>query len=276
MPRFAANLAMLYPDRSFLDRFACAARDGFEAVEFFFPYDYRPAELAARLKDNGLSLVFFNATPRRDPAERGIACLPGREREFREAFLLALDYALALDCECLHVMSGIAPRGADRSALRTTYLENLAWAAEQAGRCRRRVLIEPINPRDVPGFFLTHQEDAHTLVREVGSPHVAVQMDLYHCQIVEGDLSARLRRYLPTGAVGHLQIAGVPDRHEPDSGEVNFPYLFELIDALGYAGWIGCEYHPKRGNEPGGTSAGLEWLRRAGGPTLSTRAQARR
>jgi len=267
MPRFAANLTMLYPDRPFLDRFGCAARDGFAAVEFFFPYPYPAAELAARLEGHGLRLVFFNATPRQDPAERGIACLPGREREFRDGFLRALDYAAALECECLHVMSGLVPAGVDRRALHATYVENLAWAAGLAARSGRRVLIEPINPRDAPGFFLTRQDEAHAIVREVGSPHLQVQMDLYHCQIVEGDLAARLRRYVPTGCVGHMQIAGVPDRHEPDTGEVNFPYLFELIDALGYDGWIGCEYHPERGSAPGGTSAGLDWLRRARGLT---------
>jgi len=263
MPRFAANLSMLYPDRPFLDRFACARRDGFEAVEFFFPYAHCAADLAARLRDHGLRLVFFNATPRATPEERGIACLPGRQREFRDGFLRALDYAAALDCDRLHVMPGRAPARADRHALHAHYVENLAWAADQAARAGRTVLIEPINPRDVPGFFLTRQDQAHEIVREVGSPHLKIQMDLYHCQIVEGDLAARLRRYLPTGRVGHLQIAGVPDRHEPDTGEVNYPYLFGLVDELGYDGWIGCEYHPRQGDRPGGTSAGLEWLRRA-------------
>ncbi|RZS77087.1 2-oxo-tetronate isomerase [Pigmentiphaga kullae] len=263
MPRFAANLSMLYPDRPFLDRFGCAMRDGFTAVEFFFPYDHAQADLAARLRDHGLRLVFFNATPRSHPEERGIACLPGRRREFRDSFLRALDHAAALDCGSLHVMPGRVPAQADPAALHATYVENLAWAADLAARDGRTVLIEPINPRDVPGFFLTRQEQAHEIVREVGSPHLKIQMDLYHCQIVEGDLAARLRRYLPTGHVGHVQIAGVPDRHEPDTGEINYPYLFGLMDELGYDGWIGCEYHPRLGAQPGGTSAGLAWLRRA-------------
>ncbi|VCU69419.1 Putative hydroxypyruvate isomerase YgbM [Pigmentiphaga humi] len=267
MPRFAANLSMLYPEHAFLDRFACAERDGFEAVEFFFPYAYPAEELAARLRAHGLELVFFNATPRSHPDERGIACLPERRDEFRASFLRALDIAETLDCARLHVMPGRVPAGADLRTLHAVYAENLAWAAERAQASGRSVLIEPINVRDVPGFFLTRQAQAHALIEEIGSPCVQVQMDLYHCQIVEGDLAARLRRYLPTGRVGHLQIAGVPDRHEPDEGEVHFPYLFELIDALGYDGWVGCEYHPRQGDAPGGTSAGLEWLRRAGGLT---------
>ncbi|MDX3904833.1 MAG: hydroxypyruvate isomerase family protein [Pigmentiphaga sp.] len=267
MPRFAANLTMLYPDRPFLDRFACAARDGFTAVEFFFPYAYPAAELAARLCDHGLQLVFFNATPRTDPAERGIACLPGRGHEFRDGFLRALDYAEALGCARLHVMPGRMPADADRRRLHATYVENLAWACGLAAHGRRTVLIEPINPRDVPDFFLTRQDQAHAIVQEVGSPCLKVQMDLYHCQIVEGDLAAKLREHLPTGRVGHLQIAGVPDRHEPDSGEVNFAYLFDVIDSLGYDGWIGCEYHPRQGDAPGGTSAGLGWLHRSRRPT---------
>ncbi|GAA4334081.1 hydroxypyruvate isomerase family protein [Pigmentiphaga soli] len=264
MPRFAANLTLLYPEADFLGRLELAARDGFCAVECFFPYAHPARELRARLDGNGLRLVLFNATPRRDEDDRGVACLPGREAEFREGFLRALDYAGELGCAQLHAMSGRVPAGADRARLRGVYQENLAWAAARAAPQGCDVLIEPINPRDMPGFFLNRQDEAHDIVAAVGAANVKVQMDLYHCQIVEGDLEQKLRRYLPTGRVGHLQVAGVPARHEPDEGEVNYPYLFALIDRLGFDGWIGCEYHPRLGAAPGGTRAGLGWLRQPG------------
>ncbi|HEY4373081.1 MAG TPA: 2-oxo-tetronate isomerase [Burkholderiales bacterium] len=257
MPRFAANLVFLYPEADFLDRFALAARDGFKAVEFFFPYAYPAAEIANRLADYGLALAVFNATPRANPRERGIGALPGREAEFRDGFLRALEYAEALDCPCLHTMAGIAPPGAERERLLFTYAANLAWAAEQAGAAGRKVLIEPINLRDSPGYLINRQDEAHALIEQVGSPHVQVMMDLYHCQIVEGDVEIKLRHYLPTGRVGHIQIAGVPERHEPDTGELNYAHLFGVLDELGYAGWAGCEYRPR-----GGTSEGLAWLHR--------------
>jgi len=256
MPRFAANLSMLYNEHAFLDRFAAAAADGFRAVEYLFPYAHPAAELAARLRDHGLQQVLFNAPPGDfDAGERGIACLPGREAEFRSGFAQALAYAEALACPRIHVMAGLAPAGADRAALQATYEANLAWAAGQAAAAGRDVLIEPINTRDIPGFFLNRQDEAHDIVQRIAAPNLKVQMDLYHCQIVEGDLAKKLEAYLPTGRVGHLQIAGVPERHEPDVGEINYPYLFERIDALGYTGVIGAEYRPK-----GATSAGLGWF----------------
>ena len=266
MPRFAANLSMLYNELPFLERFAAAAADGFQGVEYLFPYAYPPAEIAARLRRHGLAQVLFNAPPGDwEAGERGLACLPGRELEFRSGFLRALDYARALDCPRIHVMAGLVPAGASRELLRPLYLESLRWAAQQAANAGRQVLIEPINQRDMPGYFLSQQADAHAIVQTVAAPNLAVQMDLYHCQITEGDLASRLRHYLPTGRVGHLQIAGVPERHEPDLGEVNYPYLFALIDALsarhGWQGWVGCEYKPRRGAVAGGTSAGLDWLR---------------
>ncbi|HET9975972.1 MAG TPA: 2-oxo-tetronate isomerase [Burkholderiaceae bacterium] len=255
MPKFAANLSMLYNEHAFLDRFAAASADGFQAVEYLFPYEHPAAELAARLKAHGLQQVLFNAPPGDWAAgERGLACLPGREDEFRRGVGRALDYARALACPRIHLMAGLAPDGADRGALSATYVANLAWAAAQARDID--FLIEPINTRDIPRFFLNRQDEAHATVEAVGAPNLKVQMDLYHCQIVEGDLAKKIERYLPTGRVGHFQIAGVPERHEPDVGEINHPYLFELIDRLGYAGWIGCEYRPRAG-----TSAGLGWLR---------------
>jgi len=256
MPRFAANLSMMYTEHAFLDRFEAAARDGFTAVEYLFPYEFPAAELAARLHAHNLRQVLFNAPPGDWLAgERGMACLPGREEDFRTGVLNALKYADALRCPRIHLMAGLAPGGFDWSELRETYVANLDWAARQAALHDVEVLIEPINTRDIPGFFLNRQDDAHAVLAEVDAKNLKVQMDLYHCQIVEGDLGMKLRQYLPTGRVGHIQIAGVPQRHEPDVGELNFPYLFEVIDELRFGGWIGCEYRPKAG-----TSAGLGWL----------------
>jgi hydroxypyruvate isomerase len=266
MPRFAANLSMLYNEHDFLDRFAAAAADGFTAVEYLFPYAYQASELASRLSAHGLQQVLFNVPPGDwDAGERGLACLPGREAAFRSGFAQALAYADVLDCPRIHVMAGLVPAGTDRDHVQATYEANLAWAAELAAGAGRDVLIEPINTRDMPGFFLNRQDQAHAIVEAIGAPNLKVQMDLYHCQIVEGDLASKLRRYLPTGRVGHLQIAGVPTRHEPDVGELNFPYLFDVIDEIAAAGawdgWVGCEYRPARGAVPDGTSAGLGWMR---------------
>ena len=261
MPKFSANLSLLYPELDFLDRFAAAARDGFTAVEYLFPYAFAPHELAARLRTYGLQQVLFNAPPGDWAAgERGLACLPGREAEFRAGVGNALDYAGALDCPRIHVMAGLMPTGSARETLYPTYISQLRWAAREAARQGVDVMIEPINTRDMPRFLLNRQDHAHAVVEEVGEPNLKVQMDLYHCQIVEGDLAEKLRRYMPTGRVGHIQIAGVPDRLEPDLGEIHYPFLFALLDELGYAGWVGCEYRPAAGSQPGGTSAGLDWM----------------
>jgi hydroxypyruvate isomerase len=268
MPRFAANLSLLYPEHDFLDRFAAAAADGFQAVEYIFPYAHDPKVLATRLAEHGLQQVLFNAPPGdSERGERGMAALPGREDEFRRSIDMALQYAQALKCPRVHVMAGIAPAGVERARLLATYQANLAWAARQAASAGKTVLIEPINTRDIPGFVLDRQDEAHRIVQEVAAPNLQVQMDLYHCQIVEGDVAMKLRHYLPTGRVGHLQIAGVPERHEPDLGELNYAYLFGVIDELsascGWDGWVGCEYRPRRGAQPGGTSAGLGWRPRS-------------
>jgi hydroxypyruvate isomerase len=262
MPKFAANLSMLYPEFDFLDRFEAAAKDGFKAVEYLFPYAFESRDIVARLKANGLQQVLFNAPPGNwDAGERGLACLPGREAEFRAGIGKALDYATALGCPRIHVMAGLLPVGSAHAAHDATYIKQLRWAATQAAQHGVDVLIEPINTRDIPGFFLNRQDRAHAVLAEVGEPNLKVQMDLYHCQIVEGDLAMKLRQYLPSGRVGHIQLAGVPQRHEPDLGEINYPYLFALLDELGYNGWIGCEYRPARGLQTGGTSAGLGWLK---------------
>ncbi|MBU6488621.1 MAG: hydroxypyruvate isomerase family protein [Burkholderiales bacterium] len=255
MPRFAANLTMMYNEHAFLDRFAGAARDGFKAVEYLFPYDFPAAALKTRLDEHGLTQALFNAPPGDWAAgERGIASLPGREDEFRRGIDTALGYARTLGNDKVHVMAGLLPAQADRSRHRDVYLRNLEHAAQAARADGVTILIEPINPRDMPGFFLNRQDDAQAVCRDVGAVNLKVQFDCYHCQIVEGDLAKKLERDI--AGIGHIQIAGVPERHEPDVGEVNYPYLFARIDALGYDGWIGCEYRPKAG-----TSAGLGWLR---------------
>jgi 2-dehydrotetronate isomerase len=273
MPRFAANLSMMYVELPFLDRFEAAAKDGFKAVEFLFPYAWPATEIAARLQANGLEQVLFNAPPGGRETEsiekawatgrRGTACLPGMEEEFRTGVQLALDYAETLDCPRIHLMAGLMPEGAGREELRDVYVSNLRWAARQAAQAGRDVVIEPINTRDIPSFFLNRQADAHAVLADVGALNLKVQMDLYHCQIVEGDVAMKLRQYLSTGKVGHLQIAGVPERHEPDLGELNYDYLFSIIDELNFDGWIGCEYRPAAG-----TSSGLCWIR----PHLKARA----
>jgi 2-dehydrotetronate isomerase len=260
VPNFSANLSMLYFEHPFLDRFAAAANDGFKAVEFAFPYEHSRAEIAARLADNGLKQVLINAPPGNVAAgERGIACLSQRRDSFRRSILeQALPYAIALSCPRVHVMAGVIPADAQRAGMReemrAVFVSNLAWAAREAASVGVDLTIEPINRRDVPGYFLNRQDDAHEIVEDVGAPNLKVQMDLYHCQIVEGDVATKLRKYLPTGRVGHLQIAGVPERHEPDRGELNHSYLFELIDELDWQGHIGCEYRPRTN-----TSAGLGW-----------------
>ena len=255
MPRFAANLTMMYNEHAFLDRFAAAARDGFEGVEFLFPYEHSAAGIRARLDENGLTQALFNAPPGDwTKGERGMASRPGREDEFRKSIATALEYARVLGNKRLHVMAGLIAPGEDRARHREAYLRNLSHAAGEAKSLGITVVIEPINTRDIPGFFLNRQDEAHAVCRDVGAPNLKVQMDLYHCQIVEGDLAMKIRQYLP--GVGYMQIAGVPERHEPDVGEINHPYLFALIDELGYDGWIGCEYRPRNG-----TSEGLGWAK---------------
>jgi hydroxypyruvate isomerase len=274
MPRFAANLTMMYPDVPFLDRFEAAAQDGFKAVEYLFPYAYPSEDLVARLHDHGLQQVLFN-TPSGgtdtgsfaqawDQGSRGTASVAGREAEFRRGFEQALVYADALDCPRIHAMVGLRADAISVEAADATLISNLRWATEQAAKDGRDVLIEPINPRSVPGFHLNRQDHAHRIVEAVGASNLKVQMDLFHCQIVEGDLSTKIAHYLPTGRVGHFQIADVPSRHEPGSGEVNWAHIFQTIDevstACGWSGWLGCEYNPAD-TSAGGTSRGLGWMR---------------
>ena len=254
MLRFAANLSLMYNEYGFLDRFAAAAADGFKGVEFLFPYDHSAEDIRRRLDDNGLTQALFNAPPGNWAAgERGIASLPGREDEFRRSIGKALGYVRVIGNRTLHVMAGLSVAGVDRARQRAVYMRNLAHAADEAASLGVTVVIEPINTRDIPGFFLNRQDQAQAICAQLDKPNLKVQFDLYHCQIVEGDLAMRLRRDMPR--IGHIQVAGVPERHEPDTGEVNYTYLLGVIQELGYAGWIGCEYRPA-----GATSAGLGWL----------------
>lgn len=254
MPRFAANLTMMFNEVPFLDRFALAAEAGFRGVEFLFPYEWEADAIAERLRANGLTQALFNMPPGDWAAgERGIASLPGREREFMDGVERAVSYARALGCERVHAMAGLLPAGAERERALDVYRANLANAARRLADEGLTLLIEPINTRDMPGYLLNHQREAHALAAEVGAPNLKVQMDFYHTQIMDGDIW-RLFEETRDG-VGHIQIASVPDRHEPDEGEVNYPWLFEQLDAAGYDGWIGCEYRPR-----GDTRAGLGWF----------------
>ena len=266
MPRFAANLSMLYNEHAFLDRFNAAAHDGFKAVEFLFPYEFEAQTLYKHLQDNHLQQVLFNAPPGDwQGGERGLACLKDREFEFQQGVVQALAYAKALHCPRIHVMAGIPRADASHTEVEETYFSNIAWAAHQAQQEGIDVLIEPINTRDMPGYFLKYQAQAHRVVEQIGAPNLKVQMDLYHCQIMEGDVATKIRHYLPTGRVGHIQIAGVPMRHEPDQGELNYRYIFDVLDevatACNWLGWIGCEYRPSRGLQSHATQRGLAWFK---------------
>ena len=257
MLRFSANLTFLFNEVPFLERFTEAAHAGFRAVEFAFPYTYQAKELASRVEVQKLDVVLFNMPPGDwEAGDRGLASLPGREHDFAASVETALRYAQALKCGRLHVMAGVLPEGADaeeRARRLRIYVRNLKHACAEAAAQNVTLLIEPINPRDMPNYLLSTQAEAHAIREEVGMPNLRVQMDLYHAQIVEGDLTAKIRRWMPH--IGHFQIAGVPDRHEPDQGEVNYTWLFRLLDELKYDGWIGCEYRPAHT-----TAAGLGWM----------------
>lgn len=254
MPKFAANLSMMFTEVPFPERFAAAAKAGFKAVEFLFPYDYTVADVTAWLKDNGLKNALFNMPPGNWAAgERGMASIPGREAEFRAGVATAIGYALSLGTPTIHAMAGLFPAGADRAQHRAVYVENLRYAAGELAKHGLTLVIEPINTRDMPGYFLNTQAEGHAIREEVGAPNLKVQMDFYHAQIMEGDLTKTFQKYLPH--IGHIQIASVPDRHEPDEGELNFPHLYKLLDDSGYAGYVGCEYRPR-----GKTEDGLGWF----------------
>ena len=256
MPRFAANLTMMFNEVPFPQRFAAAAQAGFKGVEFLFPYDHAPQEVAGWLREHGLLNVLFNLPPGDWAAgERGIASLPGREEEFRAGVARAIEYALALGTPRVHMMAGLLPVGADVKLHRATYLANLRYAAQAVGEHGLELLIEPINGRDMPGYFLSRSSQALDIIAEAACPNLFLQYDIYHMQRMEGELSNTIRAHLPL--IKHMQIADTPGRHEPGSGEINYRHLFALIDELGYDGWLGCEYLPA-----GPTSAGLDWRER--------------
>lgn len=252
MPRFAANLAFLFTERPLIERFGAAAAAGFSAVELLFPYDVAPSTVKAELARHGLTQLGVN-TPFGRHGESGLAALPGREREWEDAYKLALDYVVAIGGSAIHCLAGCVALE-QRPAAEAVFLRNLSRAAEDAARAGIMLLIEPINPRDRPGYFLNRVEHAADIIGKVGSANLRIQFDFYHVQIVSGDLIRRFEAHLPL--VRHVQIAAVPTRNEPDEGEVNYPEIFAVLDRLGYAGFIGCEYRPR-----GRTEDGLAWAR---------------
>jgi hydroxypyruvate isomerase len=256
MPKFAANLSFLFTEVDFLRRFEAARDVGFQAVEFHFPYTFPRDALADVARQAGVQVVLFNL-PAGDweKGERGIACDPARVTEFRNGVGAALDYARALDCPRVNCLAGIPPQGADADQVLTTFVENLRFAADAFLDEKRMLVMEPINTRSIPGFYLNTTAQALDIIREVGADNLKIQYDIFHMQIMEGDLTKTIESALPQ--IGHIQFADVPDRHEPGSGEVNFDYVFRGIDRIGYEGWVGAEYVPLSG-----TREGLGWLKR--------------
>jgi hydroxypyruvate isomerase len=255
MPKFAANLSFLFADAPFPERFARAAAAGFAGVEYLFPYDFPAKDVADWLASADVEQVLFNLPPGDWAAgDRGLACLPHRQGEFAESVDLALDYAMILDCPRLHCMAGLRPAGVAEAELETTYVANLRHAADRLATAGVTVMVEPINSRiDMPGYWLDDIGKAVRLLDAIGRDNVKLQLDLYHAQIIQGDLARTIEAKLPR--IGHIQIADNPGRNEPGTGEINYPYLFDLLDRLGYDGWVGCEYKPKTTTE-----AGLGWL----------------
>ncbi|MEJ5082926.1 MULTISPECIES: hydroxypyruvate isomerase [unclassified Ochrobactrum] len=255
MPRFAANLTMLFNEVPFMERFALAAKAGFKGVEYLFPYDFNRHELKAALDRHNLAQVLHNL-PAGNWAggERGIAVLPDRIDEFRRGIADAIDYATALNCSQVNCLAGLAPQGVDPDALRATFVSNLRLAAREFGKHGIRLLIEPINHYDMPGFYLNTVEQAVSIIDEVGSNNLFIQYDLYHQQRTRGELIATYERYKPL--IAHIQLADNPGRNEPGTGEINYPYVFEALKNAGYTGWIGCEYKPKTTTEEG-----LSWFK---------------
>lgn len=256
MPKFAANLTMLFNEVPFLDRFECAAKAGFEAVEFLFPYAFSVEDIRQRLEVNNLKLVLHNLPAGDwDQGERGIACHPDRVSEFREGVATAISYAKGLKVGQLNCLAGKAPAGIADDVLRQTLVDNLRFAAAELKKAGLRLLIEPINTFDIPGFYVNRTTQAVSILVEVGADNAFVQYDIYHAQRMEGELAATMQKYL--SRIGHIQLADNPGRNEPGTGEINYPFLFAHLDRLGYDGWIGCEYKPATTTE-----AGLNWRQR--------------
>ena len=255
MPKLAANLSMMFNEVDFLARFEAAAKAGFQAVEYLFPYAYPAKEIAGRLERHGLQQVLFNLPPGEwDKGERGVAILPDRVAEFKEGVARAIEFAKALKCPRIHAMAGVAPSGIHPARLRETYVSNLKFASAEAAKAGLTVLIEPINTRDIPGYYLCTSTQALAVIGAVGASNLRLQYDIYHAQIMEGDLAHTLEKNL--GVIGHIQIADTPGRHEPGTGEINYHFLLGFMDKVGYQGWVGCEYRPA-----GETVAGLGWAK---------------
>ena len=253
MVKLAANLSMMFNEVPFLDRFEAAAKAGFQGVEFLFPYEWEAKELKRRLDGAGLKQVLFNMPPGNwAGGERGTASLPGRQKEFREGVKKALEYAAVLECPLMHCMAGIPPAGTAFGTAAALFASNVAWAAEQASAAGVRLCLEPINHRDMPGFHLNTMAQGAAVIAAIGAEKVGLQFDIYHCQTTEGDITKRMELHMPI--IAHMQLADVPLRNEPGTGEIGWPYVFRRIDELGYQGWIGCEYRPA-----GDTVAGLTW-----------------
>ena len=254
MPRFCANLTMLYNEHSFVDRFAAARADGFSAVEFMFPYSFAKEQLAEALRKDRLTLVLHNLPAGDwDAGERGIACLPDRIGEFQDGVGRAIEYARALDCPQLNCLVGLTPAQSNAGKVRQVLVENLRFAAAKLAEAGIRLLIEPVNSKDIPGFHLDQVAKAVAVMDEVGSPNVFLQYDLYHQQRMDGELLATYRQLKQR--ITHIQLADNPGRNEPGTGEINYSFLFEALDREGYDGWIGCEYRPRTN-----TSEGLGWF----------------
>lgn len=254
MPKFSANLSFLFQELPFLERLEAAARAGFRAVEYMAPYPYDAREIAAALKSNGLTQALFNLPAGDwDRGERGLACLPGREAEFRDGVAKAIEYAHALGCERVNCLAGRRPDTVDPATARRTMVVNLRHAAVQCGREGVRLVTEPINYFDIPGYFVNRTAEALSIMDEVGSDNLFLQYDVYHAQRMEGELGATLSAQI--GRIGHIQIADNPGRHEPGTGEINYGWVLKHVDALGYDGWVGCEYRPQTSTE-----AGLGWM----------------
>ncbi len=253
MPRFAANLSMMFNEHPFLDRFDAAAKAGFTAVEFLFPYEHAPEEIATRLQRNGLKQVLFNLPPGDwNAGEKGFAARPEKFDDLRQSLHTALPYAEATGVRRLHMMAGLADRHDPKAV--DAFRKSVEWAADFLGDHGIDVVIEPINGRDVPGYFLNDFVFARDIIVDLGIPNVGLQFDIYHCQILHGDVTMRLREMMPH--IGHIQIASVPSRNEPAGEELNYPFLFAELDRLGYDNYVGCEYRPA-----GDTVAGLDWFK---------------
>ena len=255
MPKFNANLSMMFNEVGFLDRFGAAAKAGFRGVEFLFPYDFPAAQIRERLDKHKLEMVLFNMPPGDFAGgDRGLACDPAKVGQFQDTIGKTLEYAKALGATQIHCMAGLKPRGGGEDKMRETYIANLQFAAKELAKQNLKLLIEAINTRDIPGFYLNYSRQAFDIMHYANLPNLLFQYDIYHMQIMEGDLATTVEKNL--AKIGHMQLADTPGRHEPGTGEINYPFLFQFVDKIGYKGWIGCEYRPA-----GNTEAGLGWLK---------------